>query len=226
MKTIPRDSAGTMFSAATRSLLLLILVINLASYSAYSQTRRQPIIFAVSAESGDASMDAIGILDGKTLRAPYQDNEKDHQRFGDQYWAAGTVYRLMFGGGEAGTVTVNKWGLGCETLHAQATLNTKVRIGGKVWALATNSESLGKRSPSLRAPSEAERGLHHGIHRRIGGELTSDRAAAHDEHADASYAAAGPRDRQPAQARGADEDPCRRAGRGDSGQPRRVPWRA
>jgi len=102
-------------------------------------------------------MDAIGILDGKRLRAPYQDNEKDHQRFGDQYLATGTVYRLMFGGGEAGTVTVNKWGLGCETLHAQATLNTKVRIGGKVWALATNAESLGNRSPSRRAPTDAER---------------------------------------------------------------------
>jgi hypothetical protein len=102
-------------------------------------------------------MDAIGILDGKSLRAPYQDDEKDHQRFGDQYLATGTVYRLIFGGGEAGTVTVNKWSLGCETLHAQATLNTKVRIGGKVWALATNAESLGHRSPSRRAPTDAER---------------------------------------------------------------------
>jgi len=134
-----------------------MVLINAAPNGAYSQTRRQSIIFAVSSESGDASMDAIAILDGKTLRAPYQDDEKDHQRFGDQYLAAGTVYRLMFGGGEAGTVTVNKWGLGCETLHAQATLKTTARIGGKVWALATNSELLGKRPSSRRAPTASER---------------------------------------------------------------------
>jgi hypothetical protein len=102
-------------------------------------------------------MDAIAILDHQALRAPYQDDEKDHQRFGNQYWAPGTVYRLMFGGGEAGTVTVNKWGLGCETVHADATLKTAARIGGKVWALATNSESLGKGQPSRRAPTESER---------------------------------------------------------------------
>ena len=156
MKVIPR-SAGRIFSAAARSLVLLMVVINVAPSGAYSQTRRPPVLFAVSSESGDASMDAIAILDGKTLRAPYRDDEKDHQRFGDQYWAAGTVYRLMFGGGEAGTVTVNEWGRGCETIHARGTFNTKVRIGGKVWALATNSESLGKRLPSRRAPTDAER---------------------------------------------------------------------
>ena len=153
---IPRES-GRIFSAAAKSVPLLILLFGLTPNIAYSQTRRQPIIFAVSSESGDASMDAIGILDGQTLRAPYQDDEKDHQRFGDQYLAAGTVYRLIFGGGEAGTVTVNKWGLGCETLHAQATLKTTARIGGKVWALATNSETLGKQSPSRRAPTDTER---------------------------------------------------------------------
>jgi len=150
MRMIPRENDGKTFLAAV--ILPLLLVTNL-----YSQTRRQPIIFAVSAESGDASMDAIGILDGQTLRAPYQDDEKDHQRFGDQYLAPGTVYRLISGGGEAGTVTVNKWGLGCETLHAQATLKTSAHIGGKVWALATNSESLGRRPPSRRAPTTAER---------------------------------------------------------------------
>jgi len=157
MKVIPRKSSERILSAVTRSLLLLMVVLKVAPIGAYSQTRRPPVIFAVSSESGDASMDAIGILDGKSLRAPYQDDEKDHQRFGDQYLATGTVYRLIFGGGEAGTVTVNKWSLGCETLHAQATLNTKVRIGGKVWALATNAESLGHRSPSRRAPTDAER---------------------------------------------------------------------
>src|ERR1700733_13740890 len=33
------------------------------------------------------------------------------------------------------------------------------------------------------SPSKAERGLHHGLQRRVGAELAGDRAAAHHEHA-------------------------------------------
>jgi hypothetical protein len=157
MKLIPRENERNVFPTATIPAVMLLVILISVAPNGVSQTRRQPIIFAVSSESGDASMDAIAILDGKTLRAPYQDDEKDHQRFGNQYLASGTVYRLIFGGGDAGTVTVNKWGLGCQTLHAQATLKTAARVGGKVWALATNSESLGKRPPSRRAPTDAER---------------------------------------------------------------------
>jgi hypothetical protein len=158
MKETPRRRFGARpLCALIRSLLLTSIVVNLAASNSFAQSRPPTLILSVSSESGEASLDAIGFLDGKTLRAPYTDDEKDHQKFGNEYFAAGKVYRLIFGGGEAGTVTVNKWGVGCETLHAQGTLKTAVRVGGKVMALATNSETLGKRPPSRRAPTEAER---------------------------------------------------------------------
>jgi hypothetical protein len=103
-------------------------------------------------------MDAVVMIDGKRLRAPYTDEQKDRQKsFGNQYFAPGKVYRLIFGGGEAGTVTVKKWSEGCNNIHAEVTAKTSARLGGKVMALATTSETLGKRASARRALTDSER---------------------------------------------------------------------
>ncbi len=122
------------------------------------QPRKDVVVFAVSAESGEGSMDAVVIVDGKRLRAPYADEEKDRQKsFANEYFAPGKVYRLIFGGGEAGSVTVKKWSEGCNNVHAEVTPATSVKLGGHVMALATNSETLGKRASARRALTDAER---------------------------------------------------------------------
>src|SRR5207253_3952788 len=91
-------------------------------------------------------------------RSPYSDEQKDKQKsFGEKYFAAGKIYRLIFGGGDAGTVTVKKWSEGCNNIHAKVTPTTSARLGGKVMALATNSETLGRRASARRAPTDAER---------------------------------------------------------------------
>src|SRR5207245_1438120 len=126
--------------------------------NAAAQPRKSTVVFAVSAESGEGSMDAVVIVDGKQLRAPFTEEQKDKQKkFAEEYFAAGRTYRLIFGGGEAGSVTVKKWSEGCNSVHAEVTPATSVRLGGKVMALATNSESLGKRPSARRTPTEAER---------------------------------------------------------------------
>ena len=103
-------------------------------------------------------MDAVVIVDGKQLRKPYHDELKDkRESFANQYFAPGKVYRLVFGGGEAGNVTVKKWSEGCNKIQAEVTPATTARLGGKVMALATNSETLGKRASVRRAPTDAER---------------------------------------------------------------------
>jgi hypothetical protein len=123
-----------------------------------AQTRTSGVVFAINGSSGEASMDAVVVIDGKQLRAPYNDEKEDAQkRFGEQYFAAGKVYRLIFGGGEAGTVKVDKWSVGCNNIHAQITPSTSAKLGGKVMALATSSATLGKRSVSRRSPTEVER---------------------------------------------------------------------
>jgi hypothetical protein len=126
--------------------------------TAPAQPRKGVVVFAVSAESGTGSMDAVVVVDGKQLRAPYSDEQKDRQKsFANEYFAPGKIYRLIFGGGEAGSVTVKKWSEGCNNVHAEVTPATTARLGGKVMALATSSESLGKRASARRAPTDAER---------------------------------------------------------------------
>jgi hypothetical protein len=112
----------------------------------------------VQSEAGEGSLDAIGILEARKLRSPYSDEQKDRQKnFANDYFKKGTVYRLIFGGGDAGSATVSQWSEGCNNIHAQATVSTSARLGGKVMALATNSETLGKRAISRRPPTDAER---------------------------------------------------------------------
>jgi len=144
-------------------LLLLVLSLTLvgrdiATGAVAAQPRKTAVVFAVSAESGDGSMDAVVIVDGKQLRSPYSDEQKDKQKsFGEQYFATGKVYRLIFGGGEAGTVKVDKWSEGCNNIHAQVTPATSAKLGGKVMALATTSDTLGKHESARRTPTESER---------------------------------------------------------------------
>jgi hypothetical protein len=120
--------------------------------------RNSAVVFAVSSEGDEGSMDAVVIVNGARLQRPYNDEiEAGRKTFGQKYFAAGKVYRLIFGGGDAGTVKVKSWDLGCNNIHAKVIANTSARLGGKVMALATTSETLGKRQSTRRAPSETER---------------------------------------------------------------------
>jgi hypothetical protein len=125
---------------------------------AMAQTRRTAVVFAVSGESGENTMDAVVMVDGKRLRAPYNDEQENQRKsFGNQYFAAGKVYRMIFGGGEAGTVTVKKWSEGCNNIHSEVTTATSARLGGHVMALATTSDTLGKKASARRALTDSER---------------------------------------------------------------------
>jgi hypothetical protein len=116
------------------------------------------IVFAVAGEPGDHHMDAVALFNGKQFKAPFTEEQKDAQKnFGENYFKAGKKYRLIFGGGDAGAVTVTKWSEGCNSIHAQVNAETLVRLGGQVRALATSSTSLGQRLSSRRAPTDDER---------------------------------------------------------------------
>src|SRR6266481_2812966 len=137
---------------------LAVWILSLVAGPAAAQTRKPTMVFAVSAESGAGSMDAVVMIDGKQLRVPFSDEQKDRQkRIAEEYFAAGRKYRLIFGGGEAGSVTVKKWSEGCNSVHAEVTPSTSVHLGGEVRALATNSDTLGKHANARRAPTETER---------------------------------------------------------------------
>lgn len=158
----------TVFANGWRRLLFALLLVSSVlivsapregdAAATMPQARKGVVVFAVSAESGEGSMDAVVIVDGKQLRKPYNDELKDkRESFANEYFALGKVYRLIFGGGENGRVTVKKWSEGCNNIHATVTPVTDARLGGKVMALATNSETLGKRASARRPPTDAER---------------------------------------------------------------------
>jgi hypothetical protein len=134
--------------------LVLFLVTSLTT----AQTRKPTMVFAVSAESGEGSMDAVVQVNGKQLRVPFTDEQKNRQKkIAAEYFATGQTYRLLFGGGEAGSVTVKKWSEGCNSVHAEVGLTASATLGGQVRALATNSDSLGKGASARRAPTDTER---------------------------------------------------------------------
>lgn len=129
-----------------------------ASPAPPAQPRNSAVVFAVSSEGDEGSMDAVVIVNGARLQRPYNDEvEAGRKTFGQKYFAAGRVYRLIFGGGDAGTVKVKSWDLGCNNIHAKVATSTSAKLGGKVMALATTSATLGKHPSTRRAPTEAER---------------------------------------------------------------------
>jgi len=154
LRLFPLSNRNFLLAALLLSSLVVFTITKINSTAAAAQPQKT-VVFAVSAES---SLDAVVIVDGKQLRHPYTDEQKDAQKsFGEKYFAGGKVYRLIFGGGENGTVKLDKWSEGCNNIHAEVTTSTSAKLGGKVMALATNSETLGKRASSRRAPTDSER---------------------------------------------------------------------
>jgi hypothetical protein len=73
------------------------------------------------------------------------DEQKDRQKsFANEYFAPGKVYRLIFGGGEAGNVTVKKWSEGCNNIHAEVTPAT-LSINS-IWMAMGRAKSLPRRA--------------------------------------------------------------------------------
>ena len=140
------------------ALLTISTVTMFSVVAAVGQARKPIMVFAVSGETDLESMDAVVALSGKQLRVPFTDEQKDRQKkVAAEYFGTGRTYRLIFGGGEAGSVTVKKWSEGCNSVHAEVALSTSAHLGGPVRALATNSDTLGKGASTRRAPTEAER---------------------------------------------------------------------
>lgn len=114
------------------------------------------VVFAVEKFESNVMIEPAFIYRGGVFVAPPTDAPSDS--FTREYFRPGRKYRLLSGGGEAGSVTVRKYlEPGCVGLVAEAAAETPARLGGRVQALATDSATLGRAQPSRRAPTEAER---------------------------------------------------------------------
>jgi hypothetical protein len=95
---------------------------------------------------------------GKYLEPPAGGDSGVLKKFSDSYFKVGRQYRVIFGGGDAGSVSVQKYQEDmCGNLLAEVDAQTTARLGGAVKALAVSSDKIGSGASSRRAPTEAER---------------------------------------------------------------------
>lgn len=115
------------------------------------------VVFAVEKYESNVMIEPAFVYSrGAFVKPPLDDPAAG--AFAREYFRAGRKYRLLSGGGDAGAVTVRKFlEPGCVGLVAEAAAETQARLGGRVQALATDSETLGRAPSSRRAPTEAER---------------------------------------------------------------------
>jgi hypothetical protein len=126
-----------------------------------AQTGGGTVIFAVEKYEARVTLEPVVVYKGGTFgKPPIDADDKVINSFVGQYFKEGKQYRLLSGGGEAGTVTVKKYlEPGCVGLVAEASAQTRVRLGGEVRALATNSTTIGRQTTSRRPPTDTERTL-------------------------------------------------------------------
>ena len=164
------DQPLILSTRAARALTLLLSALAAAGAAANvaAQTARQgggTVVFAVQRyDTNQLTIDPVAVVSGGRFTAPpssYAETDADKaraDRFIKEYFRAGRKYRLLFGGGEAGSVTVGKYlEAGCVGMEAEATAETAVKLGGEVLALAADSNSLGTKTGTRRAPTDAER---------------------------------------------------------------------
>lgn len=136
------------------ALLILLPVLPIWAQKASPK----PIIFAVT-DDGQRIEPIAGVNNGKLIETVDGGAEDSLLKtFAEAYYKPKTNYRLIFGGADAGTVTIKSFDTTseCGKNMAQITLNsTKAKLKGSVMALATNVESKG--SGLRRMPTSAER---------------------------------------------------------------------
>ncbi len=121
------------------------------------------VLFVVSGSQAgqDATMLPILMIEGGSYKQPV-DGSSDAGEiagFADAYYRKGQKYRVLFGGGAAGSLTVKASTKDSECFRtgAEVALQTQAKLNTNVMALATNSGELGKAKGSRRAPTAQER---------------------------------------------------------------------
>lgn len=151
------------FVVTFAALLLSLLALSAGSAPPVkAQQAARTVIFMVSANKlPDASIEPIVIIDGGSYKNPVEGGSsmEEISQFAADYYQKGQKYRVLFGGGEAGSLTVKRSTKDqeCMRTEAEVVLQSSAKLNTNVKALATNSDSLGRGRASRRAPTASER---------------------------------------------------------------------
>jgi hypothetical protein len=120
----------------------------------------ETVIFSLKKDSvAGFYIEPIVIISGSKYTEPPAGGDAGvMKKFTDNYFRVGRQYRVIFGGGDAGSLIVQKYEADmCGNLLAEVGAQTTARLGGEVKALAVSSDRIGSGASSRRAPTEAER---------------------------------------------------------------------
>jgi hypothetical protein len=141
-------------------ILLCLLVLTSLLTPVFGQKRQKPIIFGVV--NGGTSLEPIAFIEDGKLIAPVggDADPKELNIFTKNYYKPKTTYRLIFGGANAGTVTVKSANAASDCAKNMANItvqSAKTKIGGLIMALATDANGKKAASGLRRKPSAAEK---------------------------------------------------------------------
>jgi hypothetical protein len=163
-------------AALVAALLLLAQPTPRASASSQERratTGRESVVFIVTKDSaGGAQVEPLAVVDRRgalTEPAAKATGDDALSTFLARYYKAGAKYRLIFGGAEAGTVTIRAaTPAECSPNAARADLGTTAaQLGGNVMALATDGAHAPRAQSSRRAPTAEERAAAFGVAKRF-----------------------------------------------------------
>lgn len=144
-------------------LLVVLLVAAVAAQrrsKAAPKAKPKPIVFAVINDG--QTIEPLALIDKGALAETTggDSEEKNLASFVKTFYQPKTVYRLVFGGADAGTVIVNSSNVkaDCSKNMAQVTAQTgRAKLKGFVMALATNAPLAKTASGVRRLPTSSER---------------------------------------------------------------------
>jgi hypothetical protein len=120
------------------------------------------VLFTIySLQPQATQMVPFAIIENGQFKQPIagDSDEAEMTSFANTYYSKGREYRVLFGGAEAGSLTIKKSNKDeeCSRSGADVSLRSPVKLNRNVMALATNSASLGGARSTRRAPTPAER---------------------------------------------------------------------
>jgi hypothetical protein len=162
-------------AALVAALLLIAQTSPRASASSQqgrTTARQESVVFIVTKDgTEDAQVEPVAVIDARGALAEPASEAGDGalSAFLARHYRAGAKYRLVFGGAEAGTLTIRAaTPAECSPNAASADISpASLKLGGGVMALATDGAHAPRAQASRRAPTDAERAAVFGVAKRF-----------------------------------------------------------
>jgi hypothetical protein len=149
-------------TAITLSLCALVALSATHATAERKASQASTVIFVVSSRAAQgATIEPVMIVEQGGYKQPIagDSSAEEISSFASAYYRKGQKYRVLFGGGAAGSLTVKGSTKDSECFKngADVVLQSQAKLNSNVMALATNSDSLGRAQGSRRAPTAVER---------------------------------------------------------------------